>query len=179
MQLFYSVQIKHIRHKNCIQDLVYIFVPNICIIFSFIHKLTHIWNIIVNNEENAPPRSGSTNIYSTGWWLSDLQLHPLIVDFCRDLMMKGRDAQGLFCTNIQREVFAEEIIYFFESFCGKVLRLRVFENRHYPTCAAFVEFSTPPADGIYSSASSPSYQGSTYSPAAPYPGVAVCIHYCN
>ncbi|WOG87614.1 hypothetical protein DCAR_0206844 [Daucus carota subsp. sativus] len=72
--------------------------------------------------------------------------------------MKGRDAQGLFCTNIQREVFAEEIIYFFESFCGKVLRLRVFENRHYPTCAAFVEFSTPPADGIYSSASSPSYQ---------------------
>ncbi|WOG87629.1 hypothetical protein DCAR_0206859 [Daucus carota subsp. sativus] len=64
-------------------------------------------------------------------------------------------------------VFAEEIIYFFESFCGKVLRLRVFENHHYPTCAAFMEFATivisvsqPPADGVYSSASFPSYQGS-------------------
>ncbi|KAL1827678.1 hypothetical protein ACET3Z_006090 [Daucus carota] len=80
----------------------------------------------------------------------------------RALNSRAREIDGM-----RLKKMTEEIIYFFESFCGKVLRLRVFENRHYPTCAAFMEFATilisvsqPPADGVYSSASSTSYQGS-------------------
>ncbi|KAL1827680.1 hypothetical protein ACET3Z_006092 [Daucus carota] len=80
----------------------------------------------------------------------------------RALNSRAREIDGM-----RLKKMTEEIIYFFESFCGKVLRLRVFENRHYPTCAAFMEFATivisvsqPPADGVYSSASSPSIQGS-------------------
>ncbi|XP_063936531.1 polyadenylate-binding protein-interacting protein 12 [Daucus carota subsp. sativus] len=60
----------------------------------------------------------------------------------RSAAERERCTRTVYCTNIQREVPAEEIIFFFESFCGKVLCLRVFDNRHYPTCAAFVEFAT-------------------------------------
>lgn len=51
-------------------------------------------------------------------------------------------ARTVYCTNIDKEISQAAVKYFFESYCGKVSRLRLLGDNVHSTRICFVEFAT-------------------------------------